>query len=145
MAIETKSPSTETRKLSLPVTGMTCASCVRHVEKALRRVDGVSSVDVNLATERATVLFDPAVATLPAMKTSVEKSGYGLLTERASLASAPDEALDEQEHSRALTWTAIQATAALLAGLLVMALMFLPQWFAISWWRWSDEDLRPLI
>ena len=51
-----------TNELTLPITGMTCASCVRRVEKALKRVEGVSEASVNLATERATVVYDPARA-----------------------------------------------------------------------------------
>ena len=43
---------------------MTCASCVRRVEKALEKVPGVTAANVNLATEHATVAYDPAVADL---------------------------------------------------------------------------------
>ena len=43
----------------------------------------MANVTVNLATEKATVAFDPRAATLPALKASVERAGYGLLTERA--------------------------------------------------------------
>ena len=46
-------PSSE--RVTLSIGEMTCASCVRHVENALRDVDGVTSAVVNLATERATV------------------------------------------------------------------------------------------
>ncbi|MSQ24586.1 MAG: cadmium-translocating P-type ATPase [Chloroflexi bacterium] len=152
MAIETKAIGTKTplalRELSLPVTGMTCASCVMHVEKAIKRVKGVVSVDVNLATEKATVAFDPATATLPSMRTAVERAGYGLLTERATLPAAEEaeqELKDEAGRGRALRWTAIQAVAALAAGLFAMALMFLPHWFYLPWWRWSEEDVRPLL
>ncbi len=148
MAIDEKTTSGALRELALPVTGMTCASCVRHVEKAIKRVDGVVSVNVNLATEKVTVAFDPATATLPAMKSAVERAGYGLLTERAALPAAEEAAqdvLDEDARARALTWTAVQAGAAMVAGLFAMALMFLPQWFYIAWWRWSAEDVRPLL
>ena len=147
MAVETKTKQ-EIRELVLPVTGMTCASCVHHVEKALRRVKGVATVNVNLATEKATVAFDPAVATLPSMRTAVEHAGYDLMIERASLpaaAEAAQELLDEQARGRALTRTAIQATAALVVGLFALALMFLPKWFYIPWWRWSAEDAWPLV
>ena len=48
--------------LALEVTGMTCASCVRRIEKALGRVDGVAEANVNLATEQAHVVFDPSRA-----------------------------------------------------------------------------------
>ena len=63
---------------TLPVEGMTCASCVARVEKALKRVDGVSAAAVNLATEKATVRFDPAKVTLEKLQASVADSGYTL-------------------------------------------------------------------
>src|SRR5690348_8038425 len=47
------------RHVTLDIQGMTCASCVRRVEKALSRVDGVEVAEVNLATEVATVSYDP--------------------------------------------------------------------------------------
>src|SRR6266852_5040481 len=65
-------------ELDLPVEGMTCASCVLRVEKALSRVDGVSEANVNLATERARVRFDPTVASLDQLRLAVEKAGYKL-------------------------------------------------------------------
>ena len=52
------------QKLAFPVRGMTCASCVAHVEKALSGVDGVAEAAVNLATERASVTFDPAMVNM---------------------------------------------------------------------------------
>jgi len=45
---------------TLPVEGMTCASCVLRVEKALKNVDGVQEANVNLATEKVTLKYDPA-------------------------------------------------------------------------------------
>ncbi|MDQ3541886.1 MAG: cation transporter, partial [Chloroflexota bacterium] len=45
----------QTIETSFPVEGMTCAACVRRVERALTKVDGVESASVNLATERASV------------------------------------------------------------------------------------------
>ena len=53
-------PPTNLTTLVLPITGMTCASCVRRVERALGKVPGVAGAQVNLATERATVELDPA-------------------------------------------------------------------------------------
>lgn len=47
--------------ISLPIEGMTCASCVGRVEKALGKVEGVDSVTVNLATERADIKARPSV------------------------------------------------------------------------------------
>jgi copper chaperone CopZ len=60
--------------LALPISGMTCASCVARVEKALAKVPGVRTAGVNLATERATVQGDATLA-LGALVDAVEKAG----------------------------------------------------------------------
>ena len=73
------------RQLCLPVGGMTCASCVGHVEGALRRVPGVSSAVVNLATERATVEIDTAQVPLKELACAVAGVGYTVPVERANL------------------------------------------------------------
>ena len=65
-------------EVEVPISGMTCASCVRSVEKALGKVDGVEGASVNLATEKARVSYDPGVAGPAEMKTAVEKAGYGV-------------------------------------------------------------------
>ncbi len=67
-----------TKEITLPVTGMTCASCVRRIEKALAKVDGVEDASVNLATERAKVTYDAERVTPDQMKAAVEKAGYGV-------------------------------------------------------------------
>lgn len=77
--------NTATMELTLPIGGMTCASCVRRIERALQKVEGVSEAGVNLATERATIKYDPAVATIDNLKAAVEKAGYTVRTEEASL------------------------------------------------------------
>ncbi len=56
------------------IEGMTCASCVRRVEKAITAVPGVASASVNLATERATVQFDGEPDTLAVLH-AIEKAG----------------------------------------------------------------------
>ncbi|HJW08763.1 MAG TPA: heavy metal-associated domain-containing protein, partial [Holophagaceae bacterium] len=64
---------------TFPVEGMTCASCVRRVEKALAAVPGVSTVQVNLASEEATVSFDgPTPETLAE---ALQARGYTLRLE----------------------------------------------------------------
>src|SRR5438094_430321 len=66
------------QEITFPVTGMTCASCVRRIEKALSRVEGVREASVNLATEKARVSFDSALAGPAQFKAAVEKAGYGV-------------------------------------------------------------------
>jgi Cu+-exporting ATPase len=74
-----------TKQLTLPVTGMYCANCVATIERNLKKVDGVQTAVVNLSSERATVNFDPAVATLQGMVARVERAGYGIATGEADL------------------------------------------------------------
>ena len=70
---------TKIQTLTLPVEGMTCASCVARVEKVLARVDGVEKTTVNLATEKATIKFDPSKASTEQMARVVEEAGYKLV------------------------------------------------------------------
>jgi P-type Cu+ transporter len=67
---------TELRSIALPVRGMTCASCVGHVERELSGTPGVANVAVNLATEKATVAFDPSVASIETLRAAVVEAGY---------------------------------------------------------------------
>src|SRR5215207_1155301 len=64
-------------EIQMPIDGMTCASCVRRVEKALAKVDGVAGASVNLATEQATVKFDPRIVTNDDLVAAVDRAGYG--------------------------------------------------------------------
>ncbi|HZU87259.1 MAG TPA: heavy metal translocating P-type ATPase [Anaerolineaceae bacterium] len=73
------------KNLTLPITGMTCASCVATVERSLKKVSGVSSAVVNLSSERATVEFDPAVAGLDDLIARVQRAGYGVASGEADL------------------------------------------------------------
>ncbi|MDO9444417.1 MAG: heavy metal translocating P-type ATPase, partial [Dehalococcoidia bacterium] len=76
----TTAPTTD--RLRFGVRGMTCASCVRRVEKALAGVEGVSTAAVNLATEQATV--EAASVDLEALRAAVDRAGYELLLPDAS-------------------------------------------------------------
>jgi Cu+-exporting ATPase len=66
------------RQILLPITGMTCANCVVTVERSLKKQPGVTSASVNLASERASVSFDPALADLAALVMRVQRAGYGI-------------------------------------------------------------------
>jgi Cu+-exporting ATPase len=74
-----------TATLTLPITGMTCASCALRIEKTLAKVPGVERVAVNLATETASVTAPPAV-TPAALADAVHRAGYGVGTREATLA-----------------------------------------------------------
>ena len=75
----------DTKQLTLPITGMTCANCVATVERNLKKLDGVNSAVVNLSSERATVDFDSAKLGLSEMIARVQRAGYGVATGEAEL------------------------------------------------------------
>jgi Cu+-exporting ATPase len=74
---------TKQKQVILPITGMTCANCVSTVERNLKKVNGVDQAMVNLSSERATVAFDPAVASLEDLIKRVERAGYGVASGEA--------------------------------------------------------------
>jgi len=74
-----------TKQVTLPIQGMTCASCVAHVTHGLEQVPGVAGVQVNLATEKATVTFDNSPVPLTTLVQAVQGTGYDVATEKVSL------------------------------------------------------------
>jgi P-type Cu+ transporter len=75
----------ETKQLTLPITGMTCANCVATVERSLKKVNGVEGANVNLSSERATVEFDPSLVGLDDLVGRVRRAGYEVATGEADL------------------------------------------------------------
>ena len=73
------------KHLTLPILGMTCANCVATVERNLKRVDGVEAANVNLASERAAVTYDPDKANLDDFIKRVQGAGYQVAIGEASL------------------------------------------------------------
>ncbi len=102
---ETTPAETAIAETAIAVEGMTCASCVAHVDKALRAAPGVSGGQINLARGRAVVRYDPAVTDPDRIATAIAAAGYGARPESTgdSPADAEDERLQRQiRHAR--TW-----------------------------------------
>ncbi len=74
-----------TKQVTLPVTGMTCANCSLTIERNLKRLDGVQDAAVNLATERASVIYDPALVNEGRFLALIRDIGYDVPTARAEL------------------------------------------------------------
>jgi Cu2+-exporting ATPase len=110
-------------KRSFPVTGMTCASCVLHVEKALRAQPGVHGASVNLATNTAHVTWDTSAVNDAQLKRAVQRAGYDLLL--AADGSAEEEADRlRTEHLEALRKRLLLA-AVLSVPLMVVGMAFM--------------------
>jgi len=106
--------------IQLQVTGMTCASCVARVEKALKKVPGVSSASVNLATERVSIQA-PAGVPVSALKAAIEKAGYGASEVQPTQAEQPQRWPD---------WWPVAVSAVLTMPLVAP---MLAQLFGIGW------------
>jgi Cu+-exporting ATPase len=132
----TAAPSS-TASCTLDIGGMTCASCVGRVEKALNRVDGVAAAEVNLATEVATVRFDPSSVGLAELTAAVSKAGYTATPRReASTAgpAAPDAATGEPDDEAHLTSLKRRWQITLATGLGLMVLMYVPLYLDTMDW-----------
>src|SRR5690606_37911507 len=81
-----------TEKVELAIRGMTCAACAGRIEKGLSRLEGVLRADVNLATERGTVEFNPAVIGVAEIRKKVKDLGY-----EASLPETQEKAMDSHK------------------------------------------------
>jgi Cu+-exporting ATPase len=129
--------------VSFPVEGMTCASCVNRISRFLRKADGVEEANVNLATETATVQFDPARIDLAGLSAAVEAAGYVARVDRLAGSEAEAEATDEpsyaDRHLADLRRRLIVATALTIPLLIGLARMtvapWLPELFTNPWFQ----------
>ncbi len=80
---------------TFPIKGMHCASCVRVIERALKKVEGIDEATVNLASEKATISFDPKVAMDEKITSAVSKVGYTALLQEG--AKTEDEEKEEKQ------------------------------------------------
>ena len=92
--------ATRIEVVSFPVEGMTCASCVNRITRFLNKVVGVAEANVNLASESATVRFDPASVTVADLVAAVDAAGYVARVEQAATA---DHEVDVSEAAEART------------------------------------------
>ncbi|MDR1107876.1 MAG: heavy metal translocating P-type ATPase [Spirochaetaceae bacterium] len=107
--------------VTIPIGGMTCAACSARVQKALEKLEGVESAVVNLATEKATVVYNPGQIRLPAIKAAVEKAGYQALD--FSNGPAVDEDKLRKEKEIRTLWTKFIVAAAFGFPLLYIAMV----------------------
>ena len=136
MTTDTPSPIMPLDHLRFDVRGMTCASCVRRVEKALAGVEGVATASVNLATEQASVDAAPSV-NVQALRAAVDRAGYDLRLPDASIDE--DTARDrlERERAREIFALAIRTTFALTVAAITMGYMVLHMYgFQLFGWLW---------
>jgi P-type Cu+ transporter len=103
--------TTAAERVDLPVSGMTCAACARSIERTLANTPGVDRANVNLATNTATVEFDPAIVQVRDFVGAIEELGFGV-PEKAAPADAA-----EHGYRRRLTVAVVFAVPVLVLGM----------------------------
>ncbi|MEO8594763.1 MAG: heavy metal translocating P-type ATPase [Candidatus Solibacter sp.] len=98
-------------RVDLPVSGMTCAACARSIERTLAGTPGVGRANVNLATNTATVEFDPAVVQVRDFVGAIEELGFGVPEKEVPADSA------EQGYRRRLRVAMVFALPVLVLGM----------------------------
>ena len=127
-------------EIDLAIEGMTCASCVNRVERALKRVPGVTGAEVNLATERARVSAAPGTVTPDRLAAAIRDAGYGarpVAEDAAGPSGDRDAAAERSRRDLMYLIAAVILSAPLLAGMighLLGAGWMLPGWvqFALA-------------
>ncbi len=143
MSAPATTESAARHSVTLSLTGMHCASCVLHIEEALQSLPSVEA-SVNLATERAEVKFDPALADESQLISRVGRAGYGAQVIRrdspsADGASAPAVEVEAPLTAglrRDLALTRLRTTLIWSTGLTVPVMilnMWMPHWPALGW------------
>ena len=117
----------------LAIGGMTCASCVARVEKALKKVPDVASAEVNLATETAEVRFAGRLPDLAALANAVDKAGYSA---RVLADEAPGDSLPSVVSG---DWwpVALSAALSLPMALPMLGMLFNADWALPGWWQFA--------
>ncbi|MGA9587084.1 MAG: heavy metal translocating P-type ATPase [Terracidiphilus sp.] len=109
----------ETESLTLPVIGMTCASCQHHVESALQETAGVKSAHVDLMANRASIVFDPAEASAARLIEAIRSAGYDAVLPHHGADISRE---SEGSHGKAEAKAAATLVAGAIAMLLAMPL-----------------------
>jgi Cu+-exporting ATPase len=78
-----KSGPSKSKKADIPITGMTCTTCAATIKKGLAKTHGVEQADVNFASEKASVEYDPAKVNLTRIGRTISQLGYGIATKKA--------------------------------------------------------------
>jgi Cu+-exporting ATPase len=119
------------QSLTLPVEGMTCASCVLRVEKVLQRIDGVNAASVNLASENARIEFDPSRVTVAQMQKAVDGAGYRLIAPEHVLSAAGDGAggASDRDKSFRRLRNELIFSAVITLPIMVLSMLSMTEWF----------------
>ncbi len=108
----------ETVSKTISIEGMTCASCSKAVERATRKLDGVVEANVNLATEKLSIIYEPSELRYSDIKKAIEKAGYKAVEEE----TAVDTDKERKEHEIKSLWNRFLISAIFTIPLLYISM-----------------------
>lgn len=109
-------------RVTLNVSGMSCASCQMHVQNALSRQDGVSDAIVSLMTNQASISFDESACSVRELITAVEKAGYHASVPAVDSTAVEDQQSQDVANAEEFRDLRLKASVSLVAGVLAMLL-----------------------
>ena len=125
-------------KETIKIGGMTCAACSQRVEKAIAKLEGIEKVSVNLATEKATLEYDPQVIRLSAIKDCIIKTGYQVL---AADKNSVDEDRERKQKEIKTLWTKF-----IIASVFGIPLLYIAMVPMVSWWPFPiPRSINPML
>jgi P-type Cu+ transporter len=114
--------SARREQIRIPVSGMTCAACQAHVQRALAQQPGVEDASVNLMMETAAVTYDPALVTPQTLVRAIRDTGYGAELPTVDLSVLEEQDARDRAQREELRSLARKAIVGGAAGVLAMAL-----------------------
>ena len=126
------------KQITIPIEGMSCAACASRIEKVLSQLNGVTMASVNLATEKATVTYEPEKIRLSEIKQAIAQAGYKALEIEGRQAIDEDRQRKEQEIKKLKSSFFVSALFSLPLLYLAMGPMF-------PWLNWPvPPGLHPM-
>ena len=131
-------------KTKFNVTGMTCSACSAHVDKSVRKLEGVSDVNVNLLANSMVVDYDEKTVTPEEIIKAVEKGGYGASLPAASAGEAPRQSAVDQAKEE----TRKVKVRLILSFVFMIPLFYLAMGHMMSWplpaFSWERKTRLPM-
>jgi Cu+-exporting ATPase len=131
------------KQVTMPIEGMTCASCAQRIEKTVSKLNGVSSANVNLATEKATIDYDPSIIRLSQIKSEIIKIGYKPLESQG--VDKVDEDKARKQKAIKLLWIKFIVSSVFSIPLFYLAMAPMIKWLSLPVPEFLDPMKFPLV
>jgi Cu+-exporting ATPase len=117
------------KKITLAITGMTCANCSNTIERNLKKLNGMAQVNVNFAAEKASCQFDPSILQETDIIKKIESVGFGIVPEKTE---KPSQVINQTRKF----WIGVLFTVPLFVLSMSRDFSFLGDWAQATWVNW---------